>query len=131
MKTGYIQVFSNQSATFNHPNDYETKCKIDAFKFVNVPEWITDSLMYKNLEKQGKIKLIRDRKDVAEIEINGKITNTEISNAINNTPENSVEEIDYTHMKSSELYKLCIEKGLEAEPKRAAEYYINILKNNK
>lgn len=128
MKTGYIQIFSNQAATFNHPNDYETKCKVEAFKFVNVPEWVPDSLMYKNLEKHNKIKLIRDRKDVAEIEINGKVTNSDINNALENSKE---AEIDYTHMKSSELYKLCLEKGLEVEPKRASEYYINMLKNNK
>ena len=34
------------------------------------------------------------------------------------------EEIDYSEMSAKELYKLCEEKGIEAEPKQKQKYYI-------
>ena len=40
------------------------------------------------------------------------------------------EEPDYSSMSPRELYKLCDEKGIEALPKKPANYYINLLKEN-
>ena len=40
------------------------------------------------------------------------------------------EEVDYSEMSLKELYNLCEEKGIEAEPKKPAKYYINLLKEN-
>lgn len=37
------------------------------------------------------------------------------------------EELDYSEMSPKELYKLCKEKGIDAAPKKAASYYIELL----
>lgn len=37
------------------------------------------------------------------------------------------EEMDYSEMSAKELYKLCEEKGIEAEPKQKQKYYIELL----
>ena len=42
--------------------------------------------------------------------------------------EDEEEEIDLTSKTAKELYEMCIEKGLEAEPKKSKDYYINLLK---
>jgi hypothetical protein len=134
MKTGYVQIFSNQSATFNHPNDYETKVRVEAFKFEDVPEWVLESKMYKLLVKSNKIKLITGKEDVASVEkANGKLKHAEINEALNNQDNaqgsDSVSEqpIDYSNMKASELYNLCLEKGIKADIKQSKDYYINLL----
>ena len=38
------------------------------------------------------------------------------------------EELDYTEMSAKELYNLCEERGIEAEPKMKQKYYIDLLK---
>lgn len=37
------------------------------------------------------------------------------------------EEVDYSTMSAPELYKLCKQKGLKAEPKKKADYYIKLI----
>lgn len=39
----------------------------------------------------------------------------------------NVEESEYQEMKPSELYKLCIEREIEAEPRKPKNYYVNLL----
>lgn len=36
-------------------------------------------------------------------------------------------EIDYSEMSARELYKLCVERGIEAQKKKPEKYYINLL----
>lgn len=43
-------------------------------------------------------------------------------------PMNEPEETDYSEMSPKELYNLCEERDIEAEPKMKADYYINLLK---
>ena len=38
------------------------------------------------------------------------------------------EELDYTEMSAKELYNLCEDRGIEAEPKMKQKYYIDLLK---
>ena len=37
------------------------------------------------------------------------------------------EKVDYTEMTPKELFKLCKDKGIDAEPKKSAKYYIDLL----
>nr|DAI25117.1 MAG TPA: hypothetical protein [Caudoviricetes sp.] len=138
MKTGQVQIFSNQTTVFNHPKDYNTKFKVRAFEFSYAPDWVLDSAMYKALEKSKKIKLIGSRADVAEIEMNGKVKSNEIDKALDSNEEvvkKNVEEINvddnelqtYHEKSSKELYNLCLEKGIQVESKKPKEYYINKL----
>lgn len=137
MKTGQVQIFSNQSATFNHPNDYNTKFRVKAFKFVYAPDWILESSMYKSLKKDRKIKLIKSSADVADIETKGKVDNKNINDALNSTNETQSEENkvnltdnelkEYSEKTARELYDICVEKGIEVESKKAKEYYLEKL----
>ena len=40
------------------------------------------------------------------------------------------EELDYTEMSAKELYQLCEDRGIEAEPKMKPKYYIDLLKED-
>lgn len=40
------------------------------------------------------------------------------------------DEIDYSSMSAKDLYKLCKERDIEATPKKTAQYYINLLKED-
>ena len=137
MKTGQVQIFSNQSATFNHPNDYSLKFRLKAFEFTYAPEWILESEMYKALKKDGKIKLIKSSADVADIETKGKVDNKNINDALNSTNETQSKENkvnltdnelkEYSEKTARELYDICVEKGIEVESKKAKEYYLEKL----
>ena len=69
--------------------------------------------------------------------INGKIKNIEVSAALDSIePEVTLAEdvsdsvdtsSDFTHMKSKELYEMCLERGIEVEAKQPKEYYIEKL----
>lgn len=47
-----------------------------------------------------------------------------------NDDDNVTDVSDYDDMKPKELYELCVERGLEAEKKKLASYYINLLVEN-
>ncbi len=49
------------------------------------------------------------------------------SNTKNKFNEKDEEEYDYSEMSPRELYKLCEERDIEAEPKMKVKYYINLL----
>lgn len=137
-KVGYITVFSNQAATFNHPNDYNIRATVEAYKFEEVPDWVVTSRMFELLSKSKKIKVVEGRRSIAEIDnANGKIKNIEVSAALDSIePEVTLAEdvsdsvdtsSDFTHMKSKELYEMCLERGIEVEAKQPKEYYIEKL----
>lgn len=125
MRTGYIQIFSEQAATFNHPKDYNTKVSVNAFKFEEVPEWVMDSAMFNLLTKARKLRVINGKNDVAKVEIaNGKISKENTIEAMEKAEE---KEVDYTSMKAKKLYELCVEKGIEVEPQQSKDYYLEKL----
>lgn len=131
MKTGYIQIFSEQAAKFHHPKDYNITASVKAFEFAEVPEWVMQSRIYKLLVSDKKIRLIEGKKDVAEVEsANGKISRQDVVDAIDSVDETEAteeNEIDYSAMKAKQLYDLCLERGIEAEKQQSREYYINLL----
>ena len=133
MKTGQVQIFSNQSATFNHPDDYKTKFRVKAFEFTYVPDWVINTEMYKLLLNDGNVKLIKSSADVADIEIKGKVDNKNINDALNSANEIQSEENvslsdnelkEYSEKTARELYDICVEKGIEVESKKPKEYYL-------
>ena len=136
MKTGQVQIFSNQTTVFNHPKDYNTKFKVRAFEFSYAPDWVLDSDMYKALEKSKKIKLIGSRADVAEIEMNGKVKSNEIDKALDSNEEvvkKNVEEINvddnelqtYHEKSSKELYIKFLTVPLLSTEKRKKVHSLN------
>lgn len=45
----------------------------------------------------------------------------------NDSKDDEDDELEYSEMTAKELYKLCEEKGIEAEPKQKQKYYIDLL----
>lgn len=134
MKTGYIQIFSNQAATFNHPKNYDEKVKVRAFEFSEVPEWVLQSVMFKALTKSNKIRLINGKSDISKIEEAGKIESSKITEAIDTaeiTQETATEteknEDMYANMKNKQLYDLCVERGIDVEMHQSRRYYLDKL----
>lgn len=126
-KTGFVTVFSQQAVIFNHPDDYNTKYTIRAYDFVQVPDWVLNSEMYALLKQKNRIRLVESKADIAEIEdANGKIDNATVLENLDKTDEVETT-IDYTQMKSKELYEICVEKGIEVEAKQSKDYYIEKL----
>ena len=141
---GNLTVFSNKSANFNHPKDYSTVVNVRAFTFETVPDWVTGSKMFQLLSKEGSIRVIESNKDLKEVEIAGKIKGKEIFSAPKEVvaDEAAVEEVveeevgpdteevetsDFSQMSTKQLYNLCVEKGLNVEPKLKKEDYIKVL----
>lgn len=52
----------------------------------------------------------------------------ELKSAKTKSKKQEKEEIDYSEMTAKELYNLCDDRGIEAEPKMRAKYYIDLLK---
>lgn len=137
---GNVTVFSNKSANFNHPKDYSTVVNVRAFTFETVPDWITGSKMFQLLDKEGSIRIIESNKDLKEVEIAGKIKGKEVFSApkeivadeaaVEEVVEDDTEEVetsDFSQMSTKQLYNLCVEKGLNVEPKLKKEDYIKVL----
>lgn len=130
-----IQIFTEQSALFVNPGNkydtFEAKC----FEFVTAPDWVVNTLLFKLLQKDGKIKILNAGDKF--IENNGVIAKVEPE--VTNEPDPAVEEEsaandneiqNYAEMSNKELYALCMEKGIEAEPKKNKDYYLNLLAKN-
>jgi hypothetical protein len=140
---GNVTVFSNKSANFNHPKDYSTVVNVRALTFETVPDWVLDSKMFQLLKKENSIRIIESNKDLKDVEVAGKVKSKEIFDAVKETvaatavevevdelveeDEVEVETSDYSQMSSKQLYTICVEKGLNVEPKLKKEDYIKVL----
>ena len=143
-----IQIYCEQKSLFVNPSNNNDQVVVEAFAFSTVPEWVTDTLLWKLLVKDNKVKIIKGAKDA---DVKKKATKEEIEKLakeeqkineddIAEGPESSSDEqeglgdIDiekYSQMSNKELFALCKEKGLEVESKKDKAYYLNILANNK
>lgn len=145
---GNITVFSNKTVNFNHPLDFSRVVNVKALSFETVPDWIVDSKMFKLLKSEGSIRIINSNKDLREVEAEGKVKGKDIFEA---TKEEMIEKeeeaqfarereieveegtkeekeiVNFSDMTSKQLYNLCIEKGLNAEPKQKKEVYVKLL----
>ena len=136
---GNVTVFSNKSANFNHPKDYSTVVNVRALTFETVPDWVLDSKMFQLLKKENSIRIIESNKDLKDVEVAGKVKSKEIFDAVKEEiavaevaaeveeDEVEVETSDYSQMSSKQLYTICVEKGLNVEPKLKKEDYIKVL----
>lgn len=43
--------------------------------------------------------------------------------------EDTDDELDFTKMSTKQLYKYCVEQGLEVEPKKNKEYYLEAIQS--
>lgn len=145
---GNITVFSNKTVNFNHPLDFSRVVNVKALSFETVPDWIVDSKMFKLLKSEGSIRIINSNKDLREVEAEGKVKGKDIFEA---TKEEMIEKeeeaqfarereieveeetkeekeiVNFSDMTSKQLYNLCIEKGLNVEPKQKKEVYVKLL----
>lgn len=129
MVTNNVLFYSEQAAIFNHPADYNTKCSIAVKEFKYLPEWVTESTMFKLLKKENKIRVAGNAKDQIEMEMNGlQVESKPIELPTSAELDNKLS--SYTGMKKRELYDLCVEKGLEPEKERSKDYYIGLLSQN-
>ena len=126
-----IQIFTEQAALFTHPKDRYTTFQAPAFEFITAPDWITQSTMFKLLQKGGKIKVLGGKDKY--IENNGQIAKVVEDEPALTVDEPGVEEVEeevvndnelqsLSEMSNKELYTLCKEKGLDVELKKNKEY---------
>lgn len=143
-----ITVFSNKTAVFNHPKDYSITHEVAAFDFAKVPGWIVESTMFKLLTKDNAIRVIESNKDLKDVELSGKANKKDIFEntekpagddlEVDKDGESedseddegegaSSEGLDFSEMTKKQLYGLCVERGLEVEPKKNKEFYLEAL----
>lgn len=152
-RSGMISIFCNKSVKFRHPKDRDVFAVVRDHDFVTAPSWIVDTSLFKMLEKEGSIKLIKSSSDAKGIETKGKVSKEELdkfddvvipepmSGGKEELPDpEEVEEVEevneskdeeafdpYEGMTAMDLYNKCIEEGLDVEKKKSKKYYINEL----
>lgn len=124
-----IQIFSEQRAKFVHPDDREVTFTVSPFIFTYAPDWIQSTLLWKLLESDKKIKVIRSAKDAIEAKFEQVENETEkVEEVKEEEPKISDNELEeYSKMKAKDLYEICITKGIEVEPKMSKAYYLEQL----
>jgi len=125
-----VQVFSEQRAKFVNDQDDEITFTVPPYVFTYAPEWITKTLLWKLLVKDNKIRVIGTAKDAIEVtaKVEEKISYEKAEKQVESEVKISDNEIDqYSKMKPKELYEICISKGIEVEPKKSKDYYLEQL----
>lgn len=123
-----IQIFSEQKAKFES-GDPDITFTVEPLIFTFAPDWITDTLLWKLLEQDNKIRKISSAKDAIESTI--KVEEPKIKKAeeqVKKEPTISDDDLEkYSKMKAKELYEVCISKGIEVEPKLSKAFYLEQL----
>lgn len=97
---------------------------------------LSEQAILKAIDKAYPCEGVDDEEDEEDEEKPKKTKNTKKSNKPMNPPEEEPgdgwdeeeENKDYDSMKPQELYKLCIENGIECKKKMSKQYYIDLLK---
>lgn len=153
MATNMIQVFCTKSIKFRHPKDSSVTHIIRNHDFTYAPSWIKDTSIFATLMREGSIKVIESAKDLASTEISGKVMAEQLKKEAYNKPavkevviEETVEDeeiddtevteeveittgqpVDLDTLTNKELFKVCQDRGIEAEPKQSKAYYLKKL----
>ena len=124
-----IQVFSEQRAKFVNSVDNEITFTVAPYIFTNAPEWIVDTLLWKLLESDNKIRMIGTAKQAIEAmaKVDEKVSIKEAESKVEEQKINDNELVDYSKMKAKDLYEVCISKGIDVEPKLSKAYYLEQL----
>lgn len=124
-----IQVFSEQRAKFVSPVDNEITFTVAPYVFTNAPDWIVDTLLWKLLEGDNKIRMIGTAKQAIEAmaKVDEKVSIKEAESKVEEQEINDNELVDYSKMKAKDLYEVCISKGIDVEPKLSKAYYLEQL----
>ncbi|MGD8188565.1 hypothetical protein ACQCN2_01060 [Brevibacillus ginsengisoli] len=70
-----MRIFSKKSFQFDHPTGQEPAVVVLAGSFVDVPDWVSDSTMFKLASQDGDVDVIGNKKDeiAAETGSRGKV----------------------------------------------------------
>lgn len=78
LRSEKITVFCNKSIEFVHPRDRGITATIRDHQFEVAPEWILSTALFRTLQEEGSIKIIKNSIDVKSAEIKGKIVKDEL-----------------------------------------------------
>lgn len=124
-----IQIFSEQRAKFVNPADSEVSFTVAPFIFTYAPDWVQETLLWKLLSQDKKIRLINSAKDAIEAKYE-QVENEVPAKPVKEEKESKLSDTeleDYSKMKAKDLYEICISKGIEVEPKLSKAYYLEQL----
>lgn len=124
-----IQIFSEQRAKFVNPADSEVSFTVAPFIFTYAPDWVQETLLWKLLSQDKKIRLINSAKDAIEAKYE-QVENEVPAEPVKEEKESKLSDTeleDYSKMKAKDLYEICISKGIEVEPKLSKAYYLEQL----
>lgn len=125
-----IQIFSEQRAIFENPFDKEVSFTVAPYVFTYAPDWVQETLLWKWLEADKKVKVIKSAKDAIEAKFEQVETPSikEAEEQVEEEPKLSDVDLEkYSKMKAKELYEVCISKGIDVEPKLSKAFYLEQL----
>ena len=125
-----VQIFSEQRAKFVNPADNEVTFDVAPFVFTYAPDWVQETLLWKWLEADKKVKVIKSAKDAIEAKFEQVETPSikEAEKQVEEEPKLSDVELEnYSKMKAKDLYEICISKGIDVEPKLSKAFYLEKL----
>lgn len=125
-----IQIFSEQRAKFVNPGDSEVTFTVTPYIFTFAPDWVQETLLWRLLESDKKIKVIKSAKDAIDAKFE-QVENPSIDEAEKQVKqESTLSDSDlesYSKMRAKDLYELCISKGIDVEPKMSKAFYLEQL----
>ena len=93
----------------------QTRFKGTSYKENDVVNLLLEESDIVRLVKNNIIELVEESKLTADSDEEIEVTDVEIK------------EIPYNQMQAKELYDICVSKGIEVEPKKKKEYYLEKL----
>jgi hypothetical protein len=117
-----MRIYSKKAFCFQNPNVAsivgldekqlkQTLVHVRAMDFVEVPDWVVEDAMFNWAVQDGDIEVL-DKKML--------VGGAPVSPA-------SEDVKDFQDMKAAQLYKLCVERGIECEERKSKDYYIELL----
>lgn len=64
-----MRIFSKKSFQFHHPADQEASVNVQALSFTDVPDWVSDSTMYRLALSEGSIDVVETKADEIKAEL--------------------------------------------------------------
>lgn len=133
-----ISIYCEQKSLFVNPEVKGDEVLVEAFSFSTVPAWVTKTYLWQLLQKDNKIKVIREVSDVKEVEAK-EITKETIENVEESLHDNDPKEPEsvndneltaLTEMSAKQLYALCKDHGIDVVKQKSKAYYLEVLANN-
>ncbi|MBG9773564.1 hypothetical protein [Brevibacillus laterosporus] len=67
-----MRIFSEKSFQFDHPAGQEPAVVVQSQSFADVPDWVSQSLMFKLASQNEEVTVVENKKDEKKAETGGK-----------------------------------------------------------